>query len=88
MLGLCTLLALVAGSEVYIIRHAEKTSEAGCLDSDGQARAKALVGLFDGKSSPEHDTFDTPRALFAHNYDDGADRLPQRTRKERQENTV
>jgi hypothetical protein len=60
-------------STVYIIRHGEKKTPIGCLNGAGEARAAALVDIFNGESSPEHETFTTPKAIFANNYDDHID---------------
>ena len=60
-------------STVYIIRHGEKTWTLGCLDARGEARARSLAGVFNGAPSRTHETFFTPRALFANHYDDGVD---------------
>ena len=60
-------------STVYIIRHGEKTWALGCLNDVGKQRAAALPTLFNGKPSPSHNTFLTPQALFANQYDDPID---------------
>merc|ERR1712166_1518691 len=58
-----------ASSTVYIIRHGEKTWGGGCLNIEGQERANNLPNVFNGKASSSHQTFETPTALFANNYD-------------------
>jgi hypothetical protein len=60
-------------STVYVIRHGEKNWMLGCLSAQGQQRASALPGIFNGKPSGSHETFATPGALFANHYDDGID---------------
>ena len=60
-------------STVYIIRHGEKTWALGCLNDVGKERAATLPSVFNGKSSPLHDTFLAPQALFANQYDDPID---------------
>merc|ERR1719157_87336 len=56
-------------STVYIIRHGEKTWGGGCLNIQGQERANNIPNVFNGKASSSHQTFETPTALFANNYD-------------------
>eukprot|EP00931_Biecheleriopsis_adriatica_P060021 TRINITY_DN36018_c0_g1_i2.p1 TRINITY_DN36018_c0_g1~~TRINITY_DN36018_c0_g1_i2.p1 ORF type:complete len:190 (-),score=47.46 TRINITY_DN36018_c0_g1_i2:214-783(-) len=58
---------------VYIIRHGEKTWFFGCLSAEGEARAKNLVHVFNGKPSTLHETFAAPKNIFAHWYRDGID---------------
>merc|ERR1711865_1062452 len=58
-----------ASSTVYIIRHGEKTWGGGCLNIEGQERANNLPNVFNGKTASSHQTFETPTALFANNYD-------------------
>ena len=58
---------------IYIIRHGEKKWALGCLSTQGEERAKALVSIFDGKPAATHDTFQVPRAIFANQYTDGID---------------
>eukprot|EP00656_Telonema_subtile_P007132 TRINITY_DN1333_c0_g1_i1.p1 TRINITY_DN1333_c0_g1~~TRINITY_DN1333_c0_g1_i1.p1 ORF type:complete len:207 (+),score=41.78 TRINITY_DN1333_c0_g1_i1:102-722(+) len=60
-------------STVYIIRHGEKKWVLGCLSDAGQARANALPGIFDGRPSSQHATFQVPTAMFANYYDDPVD---------------
>merc|ERR1719264_2235843 len=45
----------------------------GCLSARGEARARSLVGVFDGRPSTAHDTFGVPKAIFANWYDDPVD---------------
>ena len=66
--------AAPAGSNtIYVIRHGEKTSVVGCLNGAGEARAAALVDIFNGEASTRHETFGTPKSIFANNYDDHID---------------
>lgn len=60
-------------STIYVIRHGEKKWALGCLSSKGLARANALPGIFNGDSSPYHDTFFKPQYVFANLYDDPID---------------
>uniref|UniRef100_A0A6C0FB82 PLD phosphodiesterase domain-containing protein n=1 Tax=viral metagenome TaxID=1070528 RepID=A0A6C0FB82_9ZZZZ len=47
---------------VYIVRHGEKQSKTGSLNSRGQARARNLINVFNGER------FAKPNALYAHHY--------------------
>eukprot|EP00929_Paragymnodinium_shiwhaense_P109322 TRINITY_DN75731_c0_g1_i1.p1 TRINITY_DN75731_c0_g1~~TRINITY_DN75731_c0_g1_i1.p1 ORF type:complete len:223 (+),score=18.87 TRINITY_DN75731_c0_g1_i1:95-670(+) len=52
---------------VYVTRHGEKVWLLGCLNGQGEARAKHLVNVFDGKA------FQKPKYIFANWYDDPID---------------
>jgi hypothetical protein len=59
---LCLLLANLApasAGDVYIIRHGEKTSVVGCLNTQGEERAAGIVHVFNGTMFPE------PKSIFA-----------------------
>jgi hypothetical protein len=56
-----------SSSSVYIIRHGEKKWALGCLSDKGEARAKNLVNVFNGKA------FAAPKYIFANWYHDPID---------------
>jgi hypothetical protein len=66
-------IAAVGSSTVYIIRHGEKNWALGCLSPQGESRANALPGVFNGQPSSQHVTFSAPQFLFANRYDDPVD---------------
>merc|ERR1712097_116557 len=55
-------MGVASDGTVYIIRHGEKNWR-GCLSSEGQARAKNIVNVFNGTD------FGVPKYIFANWYD-------------------
>jgi len=56
--------------KVYITRHAEKNCATCDLNEEGQRRANGLPSIFNAQPSDLHETFEAPKALFAHHYAD------------------
>ena len=52
-------LAPASAGDVYIIRHGEKTSAVGCLNTQGEERAAGIVHVFNGTMFPK------PKSIFA-----------------------
>lgn len=67
--------AALGENTVYIVRHGNKNwcNGLGCLSDEGKERAQNLVSVFNGEPSDQHETFATPKALFAMHYNDGLD---------------
>lgn len=62
--------APVFAGKVYITRHGEKDCPSCDLNEEGQRRAHGLPNIFNGQPSELHETFEAPKALFAHHYAD------------------
>ena len=79
LLLLLTIVGLAVGagggntSTIYVIRHGEKKWALGCLSAQGEARARALPGIFNGAPSTQHATFATPQFIYANIYSDQID---------------